>query len=272
MERAAALVAKGYRPHQASAKDDFLKRWHAIRGVLGLGTRLARDVDSKYIRSFALARGNTSSSTAKKDMHTIRPILKAARAEGWIRDVPEFPRITNTRNPRLPFSAAEFRRLCETCQREEVRDFMLIVVLGLLRPYETWRLALADVEDGGDAMRVRVRRKTGLAHAPIPMRFPRLREALRRRCAAAGRDGRLFPYNAEWFPRQFSALLDATGLRQPLGASSRPRDSWSLLATGICLEIRRQRKAHGAADYLRIARWAGTSVSRIDAHYAAFLA
>jgi hypothetical protein len=153
---------------------------------------------------------------------------------------------------------------------------MHVIVLGLLRPREVLRLVARDVADDGTTMSIHVRRKTGIQHAPVPVRFQTLRDVLRRRVAQCGQqyahNGRLFPYTANWFPRQFGKLLDATGLRQPQGASCRPRDSWSLRATGICLEIRRQRRKRGAADYLRIARWAGTSMSRIDQHYAAFLA
>lgn len=271
MREAARLHGASFRPHQAAAQADFEKRWSAIRGVHGLGKADVAEVTASYLRAFAIARGDIAASTAKKDWDTIRPILRVAKAEGWITDLPTFPTVRLQRNPRMPFTAAELRTLLEASTEPMVTDFLRIVVFGLLRPYEVWRLSVEDVADHQDQMRVHVRRKTGITHAPVPMRFPALREAIRRRIEVVGQ-GRLFPVSAEWFPRRFSTLLDATGLRQPLGGSCRPRDSWSLRATGICLEIKRQRRKHGAADYLRIARWAGTSVARIDAHYAAFLA
>lgn len=269
MADAARLVEDCYRPHQASARDDFLKRWHAIRHVHNLGKMDVRLVTAPVLRAFAKARGDISGSTAKKDMDTIRPILRMARDEGWITELPALPKATASRNPRVPFSRQELQQLRQACLDRDVADFMELVVLGLLRPYEALRLAAADVGDDGVRMWMHVRRKTGIHHAPVPVRFPTLRDILRRRIAA--HPGRLFPYPPEWFPRRFRTLLDGTGLAQPTGSSVRPRDSWSLRATGICLEIKRQRRKRGTADYLQIARWAGTSISRIDGHYAAFL-
>jgi hypothetical protein len=131
------------------------------------------------------------------------------------------------------------------------------------------RLTEADLIYDGEKLKVHVRRKTGVAHAPVPIRFRVLRALLRRRALA--HPDRLFPYAPNWFPREFGKVLDALGLRHGSATGVRPRDSASLRATGICLEIRRQRRTRGAADYLTIARWAGTSMSRIDGHYAAFL-
>jgi hypothetical protein len=277
MVEAAALHAGTYPPASDSARRDFLKRWYAIQGIYGLGAILVTDVTTSYLRAFVVARGAVTGNTVKKDMDTIRPILRTARELGWIATIPDVPKARVAKNPRVPFSAAEWRTLCTLCTNQDVADFMRVIVLGLLRPREVLRLVAQDIADDGRTMSMHVRRKTGVQHAPVPVRFETLREVLRRRMREANsgtnllHNQRLFPYTANWFPRQFGKLLDATGLRLPQGASCRPRDSWSLRATGICLEIRRQRRKQGAADYLRIARWAGTSMSRIDGHYAAFL-
>lgn len=271
MSRAATLTGNLYRPAEARAKEDFYKRWNAIRDVCRLGRMPVSQVTAKFLRSFAIARGDIAGSTAKKDWDTIRPILRTAMDEGWIDRLPTFPKVVITKNPRVPFSLREYRVLLAHADIES-RDFMEMVVLGLFRPHEVLRITKADVVERGERMGIHIRRKTGIAHAPVPMRFPVLREAIRRRMAEAGEDGRLFPHPEEWFPRRFRAILEETGLRQPPGGHLAPRDSWSLRATGICLEIRRQRKRKGAADLLQIARWAGTSVGRIDGHYAAFLA
>jgi integrase len=269
MANAAKLHAAGYSPRRQSARVDFLKRWSAISDVHGLGKMDVAKVDMRYLRAFVRARGSVSGNTTKKDMDTIRPILRTAKEEGWISVVPDLPKAKVEKNPRVPFTAAEWRTLREACTDQDVSDFMHVIVLGLLRPHEVLRLSARDIADDGTRMTVHVRRKTGIHHAPVPMRFASLKAILRRRMATTPDE--LFPYSANWFPHAFGRLLDATGLRQPPGGSVRPRDSWSLRATGICLEIKRQRKKHGAADYLRIARWAGTSISRIDGHYAAFL-
>jgi hypothetical protein len=269
MARAAALVAESYRPRQESAKLDFLKRWHAIAGIHGLGQMEAKDVTGKYLRAFASARGDIASSTTKKDWDTIRPVLRIAKEEGWVDTIPDTPKVLVDKNPRVPFTLKEYRALQAACTDQEVRDFMDLIVLCLLRPYEVLRLAVGDIGDSGSTMRFRVQRKTGPQHAPLPVRFETARDALRRRMASAGPSGRLFPRPPEWFPRRFAEVMKAAGITAP----PKPliRDSWSLRATGICLEIQRQRRKRGAADLLQIARWAGTSVSRIDGHYAAFL-
>lgn len=269
MAEAAELHAQQYPRERASAKKDFLKRWNAIGGVHGLGSMVTSDVTTSYLRAFVVARGAITGNTVKKDMDTIRPILRTAKELGWIDALPDIPKARVAKNPRLPFSYAEWCTLRAACTDQDVSDFMHVIVLGLLRPHEVLRLTTKDVADDGNRMRIHVRRKTGIHHAPIPVRFASLKDILRRRLKAHG--SRLFPVSANWFPHKFGTLLDATGLRQPLGASCRPRDSWSLRATGICLEIKRQRRKRGAADYLTIARWAGTSMSRIDQHYAAFL-
>jgi hypothetical protein len=270
MNAAAKLHASHYGPRRQSAKLDFLKRWYAIEGIYGLGKMDVRQVDMKYLRAFVKARGDISGNTTKKDMDTIRPILRTAKEEGWIDAVPDVPKAKVEKNPRVPFSVAEWRTLRDACTDQDVSDFMHVMVLGLLRPHEVLRLSARDIKDDGERMTVHVRRKTGIHHAPVPIRFASLKAILRRRALANPEE--LFPYSANWFPHAFGRLLDATGLRQPAGSSVKPRDSASLRATGICFEIQRQRRKHGAADYLRIARWAGTSISRIDGHYAAFLA
>lgn len=268
MAHAARLTASLYRPTEQAAKLDFLKRWNAIRGVCAIERMQPSEVTSKFLRSFAIARGDIAGSTAKKDWDTIRPILRMAAEEGWIDRVPTFPKVVINKNPRMPFTRAEYAVLSERAD-PVLRDLMTFIVLGLFRPHEVLRITVADVKRTDKGMTIHIRRKTGIAKAPVPVRFKTLREAVERRIAAVG-EGPLFPYGPAWLPRRFNALMDETGLRLPAGASVR-RDSWSLRATGICLEIRRQRRKYGAADYLRIARWAGTSISRIDGHYAAFL-
>jgi integrase len=272
MSGAAKLHATAYSSRRLSAKADFLKRWNAISDIHGLGKMDPAKVDLKYLRAFVKARGAVSGNTTKKDMDTIRPILRTAHEEGWISALPLMPKATVEKNPRVPFTAKEWRQLREACVDQDVSDFMHVLVLGLLRPHEVLRLAARDIADDGERMTVHVRRKTGIHHAPVPMRFESLRAILRRRRdSLEPMETDLFPYSANWFPHAFGRLLDATGLRHPQGSSVRSRDSWSLRATGICLEIRRQRRMKGSADYLKIARWAGTSMSRIDGHYAAFL-
>jgi integrase len=270
MGSVAKLHAEAYSARRLSAKADFLKRWNAISGIHGLGKMDPAKVDLKYLRAFVKARGAVSGNTTKKDMDTIRPILRTAHEEGWISALPLMPKATVEKNPRVPFTAREWRQLREACVDQDVSDFMHVLVLGLLRPHEVLRLTARDIADDGERMTVHVRRKTGIHHAPVPMRFSSLKATLRRR-AIVSPDGILFPYSANWFPHAFGSLLDATGLRHAQGSSVRSRDSWSLRATGICLEIKRQRRVKGFADYLKIARWAGTSMSRIDGHYAAFL-
>jgi hypothetical protein len=272
MAEAAKLHASLYSVRRPGAKADFLKRWYAIQGIHRLGKMDVAAIDVKYLRGFIQARGDVAGSTTKKDMDTIRPILRTAKEEGWISVVPELPKAKVEKNPRVPFTAAEWRTLQAACTDQDVSDFMHVIVLGLLRPHEVLRLTARDLKDDGESLFVHVRRKTGIHHAPVPMRFASLKAILRRRRdSLQPMETELFPYSANWFPHAFGKLLDRLHLRYPVGQAVRPRDSWSLRATGICLEIQRQRRKHGAADYLRIARWAGTSMGRIDGHYAAFL-
>ncbi len=302
MQECADLHAENFPAERASAKASFLTRWNAIKAVKAIGKTQVRDIDTRWLREFLNER-DVKEVTRKKDLDTIRPCLRVAHEHGWIDQIPTFPKTTPTRNPNYPFTLAEWERLrthmlgeIKKSQRRSssrvlssigrhtdlgtaqyVYDYAMCMVYGLLRPKEVYRLTVNDVTLEGASkpprMGWRVRRKTGLQGAVVWSRSSELDAILHRRLTVAKENGqtRLFwDRSARFFSDTFGEMLDDLHLRKPVG-SDNDRDSWSLRASGICFEIVSQRRTRGTADLLDIARRAGTSVARIDLHYAAFL-
>jgi hypothetical protein len=294
MADAAKIRGASFPAKKAKARAEFLRRWQTIRSVVGLDTMDVRKVTSKTLEAFVEARraNDIGETTIKKEIYILRPILRAARREGWIDLIPELPDdVSVDDHPRQPFKAFEWQKIRDQMARDIadakteraraeaqfVSDGAYLIVLGLCRPTEwrTWTSKNVEfvTEPGrGTNVKWRGERKTGVQTFDIYSRHQRLTDILRRRvdeAKLASRD-RLFPMASRVFSEGFGDLLDRLDLRHPFGDPATERTSASLRATGICQELARQRKKNNFADVLEIAKRAGTSVARIEKHYARF--
>ncbi len=304
MDKAADLNEADYLQSKDKARRDFRKRWNAIKDVHRLGSTPVQEVTTKFLLAFAKARDTAmverrgegiKPSTIRKDWVTIGPVLRRAKREGWIARVPELPELPKIEvDSNIPFKEFEWVKLRQTAEAavaaapppeakgraQAVLDQMIVITYGLIRPEESERLHVSHLYDDGKQVWMRFPRKTGTPPADIPSRIPKLTDTLRRlkTQAATRADGLLFPPTSRPgtkkptrnFSKAVAKLIEAADLQYWIG-QKKPRTSWSLRPTGICLEVLRQRRADGSENLHKIARWAGNKVERLEKHYLRYL-
>jgi integrase len=276
--------------------------WGLIRHF---GTRDIRELTTRdwqhYIEDLARTRSDLSSSTRNTLMATFRNVLKVARDDGLIDDLPATPRVRQKDNPRaffrfaplVPKSRDEYERLlkgAKTLAREgtlvrgvpvtdELYDLILFCVHSFVRPTTTELYALKHndiaLEDDPKRLLVTVRDgKTGFRVANTMSGAVSAYQRLCKRYPEAGGEDHIFlPHYinrataARIFQRQFNQLLAATGLKHDPVTDS-DRSIYSLRHTAICMRII---LSHGKVNIFNLAKNAGTSVEQIERFYARHL-
>lgn len=259
------------------------------RDVRGLRTRDWR----LFIEGIARRRPDLSTSTRNSLMAAFRNVLRVARDDGVIDNVPATPRVRQRDNPRAYFrfdpQLDEWSKLKQGAKEladqgvkvrgveitRELYDLMLFCVHSFVRPTTTELYALrhTDVVFDPDPKRLiltirkgktgfRVSDTMGAAVAPfrrLELRYP----------DATGEDHIFMPHYtnrataARVFARQFNHLLKYTGLKHDVQTNSE-RSVYCLRHTAICMRI----ALSGGIDLHVLARNAGTSVDQIERFYA----
>lgn len=225
-----------------------------------------------------------ASQTLKKDIVTLRMILKLAERNGWIDVVPDcsepFPK-RELPSHRAWFSPEEYAQLCratwayvqnpppgaheDLCR--QLHDYVVFMANTGLRPDEASRLEFRDVaidnEEWEEPILVLdVRGKRGVGYCKsMPGAVRAYRRLLERHKAANGGNvmpnDRLFPLNHR---NLFNRLLIEQSLK--IDREGRPRSAYSLRHTYICLRL-----LHGA-NIFQLAMNCRTSVVMMEKYYA----
>ena len=225
-----------------------------------------------------------ASQTLKKDIITLRLILKLAERNGWIDRLPDcsepFPK-RELPSHRAWFSPEEYAQLCqatwayvqkppndvrpELCR--QLHDYVVFMANTGLRTDEAARLEFRDVEIDDEeweepilVLDVRGKRGTGYCKS-MPGAVRAYRRLLDRHMAVnAGKivlTDRLFPLDTR---KLFNRILIEQNLK--IDREGRPRSAYSLRHTYICLRL-----LHGA-NIFQIALNCRTSVGMLEKYYA----
>jgi integrase len=222
--------------------------------------------------------------TLKKDIVTLRMILKLAERNGWIDRVPDcsepFPK-RELPSHRAWFSAEEYAQLCratwacvqrppshtrdELCR--QLHDYVVFMANTGLRPDEASRLEFRDVvideeewEEPILVLDVRGKRGVGICKS-MPGAVRAYRRLLERHKTANG--GKII-LTDQLFPLDHRSLFNRILVEQDLKVDreGRPRSAYSLRHTYICLRL-----LHGA-NIFHLAMNCRTSVEMIEKYYA----
>ena len=234
-------------------------------------------------------------TTLHQEMVCLRQILKTAKREGWIAQLPDMSspyKSSKKVEHRAWFSLDEYRKLYKATQRrrnnpprerwrwayEQMHDFVLIMTNTGLRPDEALRLQFRDVEiiqdaDSGETIlliHLRGKRGEGICKSmPNAVRpFTRLRDRKRasitetnaKIMALPKPDDLLFPTSQH---ELLNAILEEEGLK--FDREGRPRTAYSLRHTYICFRLLER------ADIYQVAKNCHTSVEMIQKYYASHL-
>lgn len=223
-----------------------------------------------------------SRSTLHQEIVCLRQVLKFARRHGWLELMPDLSdpyRASSKVSHRAWFSPAEYKQLYEAAREraknpkkerwrsacEDILDYILFQVNTGLRPDETKRLQLRDVEiaeDGGDRSRilhiaVRGKRGTGWAKSTTGAVHPFIR--MRKRHDLQPTD-LLFPKLQRELFNSLLAELDMKSDRE-----GNARTFYSLRHTYISMRLLE------GADIYQIAKNCRTSVEMIEKFYASHI-
>ncbi len=302
LERGRALVASGQRNanYMRTAQlfldnnDWGLMKSFAEHDIRELKTRHF----SEFIDALGKMRPNLSTSTLNMLAATFRNVLKVARDDGVIDDIPDTPRRRQKDNPRaffrfhplVPKERDAYKKLLETTKAmiaeglsvrgvtitEELYDLILFVTHSFVRPIATELYALrhndVEIADHPKRLLVTVRKgKTGFrisntmsaavsVYRRIKLRHPN----------ANGEDYLFFPtyQNRETasriVQRQFNAVLKRASIKHDPFTNA-VHTVYSLRHTAICMRII---LSHGQVNIFNLAKNAGTSVDQIERFYA----
>lgn len=223
-----------------------------------------------------------SRSTLHQEIVCLRQILKFARRHGWLELMPDLSdpyRASSKISHRAWFSPAEYQQLYEASRKraaeplkerwrtecEDLHDYILFQVNTGLRPDETKRLELRDIEivaDGPKGERilhiaVRGKRGTGWAKSMPGAVHPFTRMKERHHLQPTDL---LFPKLQRDL---FNILLDELGMKKDREGS--PRTFYSLRHTYISMRLLE------GADIYQIAKNCRTSVEMIEKYYASHI-
>lgn len=270
--------------------------------VIHFGNTDVRELTTRdwqlFIERVAKKRPDLSPSTRNSMMAAYRNVLKVARDDGIINDVPATPRVKQRDNPRtyfrfVPLCSAEddewekLKRIAKEVAAEGVKvrgiqitdelyDLMLFCLHTFVRPTTTELFALkhSDVAINQNPQRltIRIRKgKTGARSAESMKAAVSPYKRLRQRYPdAEGEDYIFMPdYRkretaARNFARQFNYVLDRSGLKRDVGTGGE-RSLYSLRHTAICMRLV---LSGGEVNIYSLAKNAGTSVDQIERFYA----
>ena len=302
IEKGRALVALGERnENYIRSAQIFLDngQWGLIKTF---GAQDVRAIKTRQYQQFmdALAkkRPDLSPSTRNGIAATLRNVLKIARDDGVIDQVPSTPRTPHKDNPRpffrfhplVPNNRDVYKKVLATAQgmakdkvvirgvavTDELYDFILFIVHSFVRPISTELYSIwhEDCEIANDPKRLLVtirKGKTGFRIANTMPAAVTVYERIRLRYPnAKGNDYIFLPdYKnrttaARIFQRQFNCLLEAAEIKHdPI--TNRDHTIYSLRHTAICMRIILSK---GEVNIFNLAKNAGTSVEQIERFYA----
>jgi hypothetical protein len=273
--------------------------WGLVRHF---GQRDVRELKTKdwqlFIERISKKRPDLSSSTRNALLAAFRNVLKAARDDGVIDNVPDTPRVKQKDNPRPFFrfhplvskSDDEYKKLLAgaktlaqnntvvrgTQVTDELYDLIMFCVHSFVRPITTelYALKVSDITvvKNPKHLIVTVRNgKNGFREASTMEGAVAPYERLRKRYPEAGGEDYLFMPDyenrqtaARIFARWFNQLLEETNLKTDtkLGTG---RSVYSLRHTAICMRLVNSK---GKVNIYNLAKNAGTKVEQIERFYA----
>jgi hypothetical protein len=303
--KASRLAADGHR-HVGTVKaiewaihnaDWGLLRWLGAKDVRKIKTR---DF-TEFMDELTKRRPDLSSSSKNSIMSAFRNVLKVARDEGAIDDLPDTPRATQKDNPRPffrfhPLVQKEhdaYRKLLKTAREMaeekvvirgipvtyELYDVIVFLTQSFVRPVvsELYAITHSDItiSEKPPGLSVVIRNgKTGYRVAGTMPEAVSIYGAIRDRYPdATGEDYIFLPqYSnrataATIIQRQFRALLTRAGLETDIHTGERHM-LYSLRHTALCMRIV---NSQGKVNIFTLAKNAGTSVEQIERFYARHL-
>ena len=295
-----ALVAKGERNSNYARviqwviqKDD----WGLVRRFGQKDVRSIKIQDVRnYIEHLERTRPHFSSSTKNTIIAAFRNVMKVARDEGVIDQIPDTPRTRQRDNPRpffrfYPLVSKQddvYKKLLETAKKlagegvlvrgvpitDELYDLIVFVTHSFVRPTTTELYALKHnditISDNPRRLIITVRNgKTGFRSANTMPGAVSVYDRIRKRYPdAKGEDYIFLPeYQnrvtaARIVQRQFHELLSRGTLQTDVIS---PHTMYSLRHTAICMRII---LSEGRVNIFNLAKNAGTSVAQIERFYA----
>jgi hypothetical protein len=253
---------------------------------------------SEFMDALAKKRPDLSTSTRNMLGATFRNVLKVARDDGVIDDVPDTPRTRQKDNPRaffrfyplVPKERDTYKKLLEAAQEladervvirgvpvtDELYDLILFVTHSFVRPTLTELYALrhndVEIADSPKRLLVTVRNgKTGFRTAnTMQGAVAAYSRAKKRYPDAKGEDYLFFPHypNRETasrlVQRQFNAAMERAHIKHDPFTNT-DHTVYSLRHTAICMRII---LSEGQVNIFNLAKNAGTSVEQIERFYA----
>jgi hypothetical protein len=284
--------------HWAIQNEDWgLLRHFGEMDVRTLKTNTYQD----YITQLEKKRPDLSSSSKNTLMAAFRNVLKIARDEGVIDNVPATPRARVKDNPRpffrfAPLVAKEddaYQKLLKAVKQmdgqgvqvrgfavdEEFYDLLLFLTHSFVRPImsELYAIRHSDVTIADDPRRliVTVRDgKTGFRAANTMEAAVSVYERIKKRYPSAKPEDYIF--YPQWnnrttasgmVQRLFNEVLRVSGLETD-AVTGKAHTLYSLRHTAICMRII---NSEGKVNIFNLAKNAGTSVDQIERFYARFL-
>jgi len=268
-------------------------------------TFAAQDIRELRTRHFfefmdALAKKRPDLSTSTRNMlgATFRNVLKVARDDGVIDDVPDTPRTRQKDNPRaffrfyplVPKERDTYKKLLSAAQEmadehvvtrgvpvtDELYDLILFVTHSFVRPTITELYALRhnDVEIANSPKRLLVTvrdGKTGFRTANTMQGAVSAYMRIKRRYPdAKGEDYLFYPHYpnrgtaSRLVQRQFNAAMERAHIKHDPFTNT-DHTVYSLRHTAICMRII---LSEGQVNIFNLAKNAGTSVEQIERFYA----
>lgn len=253
---------------------------------------------AEFLDGLSKKRPDLSPSTRNMLSATFRNVLKVARDDGVIDDVPDTPRTKQKDNPRaffrfyplVPKESDVYRKLLEAAREaakdgvtirgvpvtDELYDLILFVVHSFVRPTTTELYALrhADIQvaDAPKRLIITVRDgKTGYRVANSMPGAVSVWERIKARNPDARSEDYLFlpgypnrETAARIVARQFNHVLQAAEIKHdPFTGTD--HTVYSLRHTAICMRII---LSEGQVNIFNLAKNAGTSVEQIERFYA----
>jgi len=253
---------------------------------------------AEFINDLAKKRPDLSTSTFNMLGATVRNVLKVARDDGVIDDIPDTPRRPQKDNPRAffrfhPLVSKEddaYKKLLETAKAmaserpqirgvavtDELYDLILFVTHSFVRPTITELYALRhnDVTVAQDPKRLLLTIRNGKTGYRVSNTMPAavsVYERITQRYPnAKGEDYLFFPAypNRETasriVQRQFNTALERASIKHDPFTNT-THTLYSLRHTAICMRII---LSEGKVNIFNLAKNAGTSVDQIERFYA----
>jgi hypothetical protein len=284
--------------HWAVQNEDWgLLRHFGEMDVRTLKTNTYQD----YITDLGKKRPDLASSSKNTLMAAFRNVLKIARDEGVIDNIPATPRVKIKDNPRPFFRFAPlvskdddaYQKLLKAVKQmegqgvqvrglkvdDEFYDLLLFLTHSFVRPImsELYAIKHADITVANDPRRliVTVRDgKTGFRAANTMEAAVSVYERIRQRHPTAKPDDYIFyPHWANrttassMVQRLFNEVLRKSELETD-AVTGKAHTLYSLRHTAICMRII---NSHGKVNIFNLAKNAGTSVDQIERFYAKYL-